>query len=36
MKILEVCTESSPTYALVFNRARLLNQQYSDLYSVDI
>ena len=36
MKILEVCTASSPTYALVFNRALLLNQQHADLYTIDI
>ena len=36
MKILEVCTESSPAYALVFQRALRLNQQHADLYTIDI
>lgn len=36
MKILEVCTESSPTYALVFQRAQTLNQQYPRLFQIDI
>lgn len=36
MKILEVCTESSPAYALVFSRALLLNRQNADLYKIDM
>lgn len=36
MKILEVCTESSPAYALVFSRALLLNRQDADLYTIDV
>lgn len=36
MKILEVCTESSPAYALVFKRAQVLNERYPQQLKIDI
>ncbi|TXH72063.1 MAG: glycosyltransferase family 1 protein [Thiothrix sp.] len=36
VKILEVCTESSPAYALVFKRAQILNERYPQQLKIDI
>jgi len=36
MKILEVCTVSSSAYALVFQRAHVLNQRYAGQMQVDL
>lgn len=36
IKILEVCTESSPAYALVFKRAQVLNGRYPQQLKIDI
>ncbi|MEZ5537579.1 MAG: glycosyltransferase [Thiolinea sp.] len=36
LRILEVCTESAPAYALVFRRAQLLNERYPHLLQADI
>ena len=36
VKILEVCTASSPAYALVFKRAQVLNERYPQQLKIDI
>lgn len=36
IKILEVCTASSPAYALVFKRAQVLNARYPQQLKIDI
>ncbi|MFM2318017.1 MAG: hypothetical protein RLZZ215_638 [Pseudomonadota bacterium] len=36
LKILEVCTASSPAYALVFKRAQILNERYPQQLKIDI
>ncbi len=36
LKILEVCTTSSPAYALVFNRAQALNARYPQQLKIEI
>lgn len=36
MRILEVCTESTPAYALVFQRAQLINSRHGHLMQTDI
>ena len=36
MKILEVCTVSSSTYALVFERAQALNERYISTMQIDV
>ena len=36
LKILEVCTASSPAYALVFKRAQVLNERYPQQLKIDI
>ncbi|WP_298610703.1 glycosyltransferase family 4 protein [uncultured Thiothrix sp.] len=36
IKILEVCTASSPAYALVFKRAQVLNTRYPQQLKIDI
>ena len=36
LKILEVCTQSSPAYALVFKRAQVLNERYPQQLKIDI
>lgn len=36
LKILEVCTTSSPAYALVFNRAQALNARYPKQLKIEI
>lgn len=36
LRILEVCTESAPAYALVFRRAQLINQMHPHLMQADI
>lgn len=36
IKILEVCTASSPAYALVFKRAQILNKRYSQQLKIDL
>ena len=36
LRILEVCTESAPAYALVFRRAQLINEKYPHLLQADI
>ena len=36
LKVLEVCTVSSSAYALVFNRAHTLNQQYAGQMQIDL
>lgn len=36
LRILEVCTESAPAYALVFQRAQQLNQRYPQQLRIDM
>ena len=36
LKILEVCTQSSPAYALVFKRAQVLNERYPQQLKINI
>lgn len=36
LRVLEVCTESTPAYALVFKRAQLINRKHGHLVQADI
>ena len=36
LRVLEVCTESTPAYALVFKRAHLINRQHGQLIQADM